>query len=474
MTEGDVEPTDGRDYVLQPGVLAVVTVKKGLTKAEKARAIILGVAEADAWTFRKNARKEFALQVEKLKYSFGDETKAKVLDAYPHLKLLSFFGSPEADKALGELSGDAKSAAEAMRKEYTEGKQDIWKKWMGVKMYARRLVSQDEPFRSVLKKIAKDFGQEEVPPKPFKESVDAPFKAWAEAIEKDEKLLTMLTNYKELRDRVDFLGEAHTLWAIEGSELVPERAQGVVIDKKIGYGFFREDLGGGYNDLVFVFSKKLGGNELKRAFLHSFLFRQLLTDFQLLSTAGTDFAKRGPDGQLDIGTATVPDKYDPLYASCGGTAALETMLYSFNNEFPLLSGVPSKVKDSEAALKVAHKCIVDGAAGDIKIPAKNDEFDTEGPRRRRAWPCSRCWPASRTSRSTRRSSPATSAPPRTTRSTTARSCSSSSRPRPTRRRKTSCPAGQAAWSAPRPRHGGVSAFSAVIVLACPEGHVHGR
>lgn len=379
VTEGDVEPTDGRNYVLQPGVLAVVTVKKGLTKAEKARAIILGVAEADAWTFRKNARKEFALQVEKLKYSFGDDTKAKVLDAYPHLKLLSFFGSPEADKALGELSGDAKSAAEAMRKEYTEGKQDIWKKWLGVKMYARRLVGQDEPFRSVLKKIAKDFGQEEVPPKPFKESVDAPFKAWAEAIEKDEKLLTMLTNYKELRDRVDFLGEAHTLWAIEGSPLVPERAQSVAIDKKLGYGFFREDLGGGYNDLVFVFSKKLGGNELKRAFLHSFLFRQLLTDFQLLSTAGTDFAKRGPDGQLDIGTATVPDKYDPLYASCGATAALDTMLYSFNSEFALLSGVPSKVKDSEAALKVAHKCVVDGAAGDIKIPAKNDEFDTEGP-----------------------------------------------------------------------------------------------
>lgn len=379
VVEADVEPSNGRGYVLQPGVLAVVTVKQGLSKADKARAIILGVAEADAWTFRKNARKEFALLVEKLKYSYGDDTKTKVLDAYPELKLLSYFGTPEAEKAIGELSGDAKTVAEAMRKEYTDGKQDIWKKWMGVKMYARRLVGQDEPFRSVLKKIAKDFGQEEVPPKPFKESVDAPFKEWAAAIEGDEKLLTMLTNFKELRDRVDFLGEAHTLWAIEGGPNVPERAQNVVIDKKIGYGFFREDLGGGYNDLVFVFSKKLGGTELKRAFLHSFLFRQLLTDFQLLSTAGTDFAKRGIDGSIDVSTATVPDKYDPLYASCGATAALDTMLYSFNSEFALLNGVPSKVKDSEAALKIAHKCIVDGAAGDIKIPAKNDEFDTEGP-----------------------------------------------------------------------------------------------
>jgi hypothetical protein len=115
VLEADVEPTNGRGYVLQPGVLAVVKVKKGLPKAEKARAIILGVAEADAWTFRKNARKEFGSLVEKLKYSYGDETMKKVLDAYPELKLLSVFASPEADKAIGELSGDAKSVAEAMR-----------------------------------------------------------------------------------------------------------------------------------------------------------------------------------------------------------------------------------------------------------------------------------------------------------------------------------------------------------------------
>jgi hypothetical protein len=33
----------------------------------------------------------------------------------------------------------------------------------------------------------------------------------------------------------------------------------VKIDKEIGYGFLREDLGGGYNDLTFVFSAKLAG-----------------------------------------------------------------------------------------------------------------------------------------------------------------------------------------------------------------------
>lgn len=379
VLEEDVQTEAGKNYAITPGVLAVIKVKKGLSKADKARAIILGTAEADAWTFRKNARKDYADLVQKLKYSYGDETRIKVTESYPELKLLSFFATPEADKAIGQLGGDVKGVAEAMKKEYTEGRDEIWKRWMGVKMYARRLVGSDEPFRSVLRKIARDLGQEEMAPKSFQDSVDPAFKDWAKEIEGDEKLLILLTNMKELRDRVDFLGEAHTIWAIEGSPSVPEKARGVAIDKKIGYGFYREDLGGGYNDLVFVFSSKLRGNELKRAFLHSLLFRQLLTDYQMLSTAGGDFAKKTPDGATDPNTSVVPDKYDPLYASCGATAALDTMLFSYKDEFKLFQGLPSKVKNSDAALSAAHKCIIEGAKGEIKIPAKDDEFDTEGP-----------------------------------------------------------------------------------------------
>lgn len=375
----DIEPINGKGYQLSTGALATITVKKGLSPKEKAKAIIHGTAAADAWVPRKNARKGYGELLEKLKYSYKEETKDRVFAAYPELKLMSFFGTPAADKAIGELSGDAKAAAEELKKEYLEGKDAIWKDWMGVKMYARRLVGQDEPFRTVLKAIAKDFGQEEVPPKPFKDSVDEPFKEWAAAVEKDEKLLILLTGLKELRDRVDFLGEAHTLWVIEGSPSAPERAKDVVIDKARGYGFFREDLGGGYNDLVFVFSKKLAGAELKRAFLHSLLFRQLLTDYMMLSTAGTDFAKRDLDGNIDVGSATVPDKYDPLYAGCGATAALETMLISYAGKFPLIEGLKAKAKDSQAALNAAHKCVIEGAKGDIKIPAKDDEFDTQGP-----------------------------------------------------------------------------------------------
>jgi hypothetical protein len=144
------------------------------------------------------------------------------------------------------------------------------------------------------------------------------------------------------------------------------------------------------------------------------LFRQLLTDYQMLATAGGDFAKRNENGQPDANTSIVPDKYDPLYARCGATAALDTMLVGYGTTFPLLAGLPSRVKDSNKALTVAHKCIIEGAKGDIHMPAKDDEFDTEGPAPAAASPSTRCSRASRSSTSTPRRSRATSAPPRTT------------------------------------------------------------
>jgi hypothetical protein len=128
-----------------------------------------------------------------------------------------------------------------------------------------------------------------------------------------------------------------------------------------------------------VFSAKLSGDALKRAFIHSLLFRQLLTDYQMLATAGGDFAKKGEDGGVDPNTSIVPDKYDPLYARCGGTAALDTMLVGYGTTYPLLAGMKSKQPSSDKALTVAHKCIIEGAKGDIRIPPKDDEFDTEGP-----------------------------------------------------------------------------------------------
>lgn len=379
VLEADIDVKDGLSYSLTPGVMAVIRVKKGLSKEDKIKAIVLGTAEADSWTFRKNARSDYGGIIEKIKYSYGDETKDKILRAYADLKLIAFFNSPEAAKAIGELPGEVKGAVEAMKADYSEGRDAHWKKWMEVKMYARRKVGGDEPFRSVLRQISRDLGQEELPPRSFAESVDPQFKTWAADIQSDEKLLILLTNMKELKDRVEFLGETHTIWAVQGSELIPEKARGVAIDKESGYGFFREDLGGGYNDLTFVFSPKLSGDSLKRAFIHSMLFRQLLTDYQMLATAGGDFAKKGEGGGVDPNTSIVPDKYDPLYARCGATAALDTMLVGYGGTFKLLAGMSSKMKDSDKALTVAHKCVTTGAKADIRIPDKDDEFDTEGP-----------------------------------------------------------------------------------------------
>ena len=379
VLEADIDVKDGLDYALTPGVLAVIRVKKGLPKEDKIKAIVQGTAEADSWTFRKNARSDYGGIIEKIKYSYGDETKDKILRAYADLKLIAFFNSPAAAKAIGELPGDVKGTVEAMKTDYSAGRDAHWNKWMEVKMYARRKVGGDEPFRSVLRQISRDLGQEELPPRTFADSVDPPFKAWTAEIQNDEKLLILLTNMKELKDRVEFLGETHTIWAVQGSELIPEKARNVVIDKESGYGFFREDLGGGYNDLTFVFSPKLSGDSLKRAFIHSMLFRQLLTDYQMLATAGGDFGKKSADGGIDPNTSIVPDKYDPLFARCGATAALDTMLVGYGSTFKLLSGLTSKMKDSDKALTIAHKCIIEGAKPDIKIPAKDDEFDTEGP-----------------------------------------------------------------------------------------------
>ncbi|MCA9635054.1 MAG: hypothetical protein KC420_03360 [Myxococcales bacterium] len=380
VVEEDILPQNPRyPYELQAGVLSVVKIPKGASKEEKMKAIILGTAEADAWVFRKTARRDYAQLIHKVKYGFGDETKEQILRGYADLKLLSFFNSPEADAAIGELQGDAQKVAKAMKDDYVTNRDKYWGEWMAVKMYARRAVSGDEPYRSLLRQLAKDLGTVEVKPRSFQDSVDAPFKQWAAEIEKNEELLIKLTNYRELRERVDFLGDTHAVWAIEGSDLIPEKAKGLKPEKSTGYAVLREDLGSGYNELTFVFDKKLSGAKLKRAFLHSLIYRQLLTDFQLLATAGGDWAERNPDGTVVNNTSIVPDEYDPLYARCGADGALDSLIIGFSGDFPILNGVPVNQKNPEKIISDGHKCVVEGGKPKIYVPAKDDEFDMEGP-----------------------------------------------------------------------------------------------
>lgn len=366
-------------YELTPGVLAKIKIQKGLSKADKIKAILLATAEADSWAFRKKARRNYADLIQKIKYGYGEDQKQLILRQYAHLRLLSFFNGSDADAAIGEVSGEARGAVEEMRKQYIQDKDKIWEDWMGVKMYARRVVAGDEPFKSVLRKIRKDLGHKEVPPRAWADSLGPAFKSWGEKIEKNEDLFIILTNLGELRERVEFTGDTHGLWLMEGSPDIPEKAKGLKPDKEMGFAVLREDLGGGYNELTFVFSKRLSGSALKKSFLQSMIYRQLLADFQLLATAGGDFAKKGPDGSIDRESSIVPDKYDPLYAQCGSKAAIDTLINSYKKKFPLVGDLKSSQSDGEKILKVAHNCIIEGARGDIRIPDKEDEFDYEGP-----------------------------------------------------------------------------------------------
>jgi hypothetical protein len=379
VSEGPIEEQGDYKYKLIPGVRSEIVVPAGLSTVDLVQAIVVATAEADAWAYRPDARREYADLVHRVGSGYGAEQKALILKSYAHLRLLQFFNGPDAEAAVAKLDGEVKTIVEAMRKEYVEGKQKVWDNWMGVRMYARRVVAGEEPFRGVLREIKKELGKEEPPPRSWDESMTTPdFKAWGEQIRNDEDLLTRLTGYKELREREEFLGDTHSLWVMEGSPQVPAKAKKLRIDPDLGFAALREDLGGGYNDMTYVFDNSLSGATLRKAFLRSIVYGQLLHDFGMLATAGSDFAKRTEDNVIDATTAVVPDKYDPLYAKCGSVAAIDTFINHFGSKFPVLQGLPAD-PDGEGIQKKAHECVIAGAAGEIHIPAKGDDKDTEGP-----------------------------------------------------------------------------------------------
>lgn len=372
--------SDGRyKYELEAGVMSVIRIPSGASLQDKVKAIVQGTAEADAWAYRKDARREYADLVNRVKNGYGKDQRDAILKAYAELRMLQYFNGETAQADVSALPEDVRPIVEAMRQHYVDNKQAVWDEWMAVKMYARRVVAGDEPFRGVLRDIKKELGKEEPPPRTWEDSMTTPqFKAWAAEIRKDEELLTKLTNLRDLRDREAFLADTHSLWVVEGSSAVPDKAKKIKPDKALGFGVLREDLGGGYNDLTYVFSKKLSGVDLRKAFLRSLIYGHLLSDFQMLSTAGSDFAVRDADNVIDATTAVVPDKYDPLYARCGSGAAIDTFVHHYAEKMPILQGLPA-AKDPDKILTVAHECVIEGARGEIYVPAKDNEKDVEGP-----------------------------------------------------------------------------------------------
>jgi hypothetical protein len=378
VIEADIDIEGEYKYELEPGIAPVVRFASGLSKDQQVESILLATAEADAWAFREDARHDYAKLIHRVKRGFGDDQRDRILKAYAHLRLLQFFNSAEVEASIAALPNDLRAPVIAMRERYTNGKEQVWNDWMDVKMYARRVVAGDEPFRSVLRGIKKELGKEEPPPRTWMESMDGPFVAWAKQIEGNDELLIKLTNYRDLREREEFMNDTHSLWVVEGSAKLPDKARGVKVDKSMGFAAIREDLGGGYNDMTYVFARGLSGSALKKAFLRSVIYGQLLHDFQMLSTAGSDFAKRTEDNVIDSTTSVVPDKYDPLYAKCGSAAAIDTFIAQFSDKFGMLADLRGS-SNPDKILNVAHDCVIDGARGEIHIPAKDDDKDVEGP-----------------------------------------------------------------------------------------------
>ena len=361
---------EARPYQLTAGVLAQIRLPQDRKsdKAARARAIVVATAEADAWVYRKNARKDYAEHINKLKLSFDADTRDQVLAIYADLKLLEFFSDPETDARIAKLPSDVKPAVEALAKEYKGQSEKVWEQWMGVKMMARREVASDQPFRGVLKNIRKALGRSEPEPIAFAAAHGPEFAAWGQAIEKDESLMKLFTNLKELRDQEEFRNDTHAVWLLEGSEKIPEKARNVKIDPDLGFGVYRDDLGMGYNEFVFIFPAKGKESARKRAYLKSHIYRHIFNDYRTLSTAGSDY-----EG------GTVPDKYDEEYARCGSEAAIDSVIAGYKSKYPLLGGLKEDLSSGDKRLKKAHKCIIERCSPEIANPGEDDPKNIEGP-----------------------------------------------------------------------------------------------
>jgi hypothetical protein len=357
------EPVGPFHYAIgNPGVLAIIELEPGLSEGDKAKAIVRGVAEADAFAVRSDADRYFPEQLTKIKNSFGDEERDRVRQVYAELRLLDFFASDKADAAIAKLEGPIKTAVTELKDQYLGKKDAIWSEWMAIKMFARRDVAYDQPFKPVLRSLRKVYGMTEPEPITWETAHDSAFAAWAKTINDDDELFKMLTNLAELRDQEEFRGDTHARWTIEGSANIPEVAKGVKPDKELGFGIHREDLGGGYQEMTFVFSKKLAGLQLKEAYLRSLIYRQVFTDFATLSAAGGDFES----GQ-------VPDEHDPDYAYCASQMAYDGMVKDFADSKPLLEGLKPSEPNEDRLVTRAVDCVLARIPTGINRGVEGDE-----------------------------------------------------------------------------------------------------
>jgi hypothetical protein len=357
------EIPEGQEYTItNPGVLAVINIRSGTSKAEQAKAIIRGIAEADGFAVRNDAELYFPEQLQKIKFSFGDDQRDLIRIVYGELRLLDFFSSADADAVIGSLpAGELQDAAKALKDEYVGRKDEIWGKWMSVKMYARRLVAYDQPFKPVLRSLRKTFEMKEPEPITWDAAHDSEFAEWAKTINGDDELFKMFTNLANLREQEEFRGDTHARWAMAGSKLIPEGVK-VKYEEELGFGVHREDLGGGYQEMTFVFDKKLRGDDLREAYLRSLIYRQVFSDFATLSAAGGDFE----GGQ-------VPDEHDADYAFCASRMALDGAINDFAETKPILAGLKASETNEEKLVSNAVECVLARIPTGINRGTEGDE-----------------------------------------------------------------------------------------------------
>ena len=358
------EVPEGQEFAItNPGVLAIINIRSGTSKAEQAKAIIRGVAEADAFMPRSDTELYFPEQLNKIKYSFGEDQRDLIRKIYGDLRLLDFFASEGADAAIGALDGELKAAATELKDEYLGKKDELWDRWMGVKMYARRVVAYDQPFKPILRSLRKSFGMKEPEPIAWEQAHDPEFAAWSKTINDDDELFKMFTNLAKLREQEEFRGDTHARWTMQGSKSIPEGIK-VKMDDELGFGVHREDLGGGYSEATFVFSKKLKKDELREAYLRSLIYRQVFSDFATLSAAGGDFE----DGQ-------VPDENDPDFAYCASRMALDAAINDYGEDEgkEILAGLESTEKNEDKLVTNAVDCILERIPKGINRGVEGDE-----------------------------------------------------------------------------------------------------
>lgn len=364
---------EGQNYVVKnPGALAYIAIRPNLGMAEEIEAILRGAAAVDAYVVRPDAERYFPEQLGKIAQSISEQERDKVVEVFAELRLLDYLASEAAAGDIGKLEGEAQSAVKAMQTRMVEGQADSWAKWMDVKLRSREVVAYDEPFKPLLRSLRKRFGMKEPEPITWEAAHDAPFKSWASSIEKDDELFKMLTNLSELREQVEFRGDTHARWAIEGSSLIPADAGTIEIDEELGFGVHREDLGGGEQDMTFVFPKRSQGAALKQAYLRSLIYRQVFRDFATLSAAGGDF-----EG------GTVPDERDPDYAYCASRMALDGMLLDYGDK-PLLTGLSASAGSEDEALRLAVECILERIPEGINRGVEGDDARPPAPFTRQA------------------------------------------------------------------------------------------